>query len=118
MIRIHICDYCEFCDGDAYIPAGEVENYTNGCYMRYEPCLKCNDVGRKTKWISLCEFADLMERAVSFEPDYQELAKQKPVSQFQDSRAATWASSLVLGTICHTRSGASVYKYNQVTRYG
>ncbi len=42
-------------------------------------------VGKRAKWISLVEFADLMERAISFEPNYQEFATHKPISQYQDS---------------------------------
>ena len=88
MIKVNILTRCEHCEGDCYLPVGEVESYTGESYMRYEPCPECNGVGRQTKWVSLQEFADLLERAVSFEPDWQELAQQNPVSQYQDSRDA------------------------------
>ena len=86
MIKVNILDKCEFCDGEAYLPIGEAESHTGEKYIRYEPCSQCQGSGKQTKWISLRDFADLMERAISFEPDYQELASHKPVCQYQDSR--------------------------------
>ena len=88
MIKVNILTRCEHCDGDCYLPVGEAESYTGERYMRYEPCEACNGVGRQARWVSLREFADLLERAVTFEPDYLALAQQKPVGQYQDSRDA------------------------------
>ena len=88
MTKVNILTRCEHCEGDCYLPAGETESNTGERYMRYEPCPKCNGVGRQTSWIGLREFADLLERAVAFEPDYQELAQQQPISEYQDSRDA------------------------------
>ena len=88
MIKVNILTRCEHCEGDCYVPVGEAESYSGERYIRYEPCSECDGVGRQTKWIGLSELADLMERAVSFETDWQELAQQKPVSQYQDSRDA------------------------------
>jgi len=79
-------DKCEFCDGEAYLPIGEAESYAGEKYIRYEPCPQCQGSSNHAKWVSLQEFADLLDRALSFEPDYQELARQKPISQYQDSR--------------------------------
>ena len=86
MIKVHILDRCEYCDGAAYLPIGEAESYAGEKYIRYEPCPQCQGSGNQSKWVSLQEFADLMERVISFEPDYQELATHKPISQYQDSR--------------------------------
>jgi len=36
----------------------------------------------------LREFADLLDCATALKPDWAELAKEKPVSQYQDSRDA------------------------------
>ena len=86
MIKVNILTTCEFCEGEAYLPIGEAESYAGEKYIRYEPCPQYQGSGKQTKWISLQEFADLLDRAISFEPDYQELASHKPVSQYQDSR--------------------------------
>ena len=86
MIKVHILDHCAHCDGAAYLLVGEAESYAGEKYMQYEPCSQCQGSGKRAKWISLDEFADLMERAISFEPDYKVLGSHKPVSQYQDSR--------------------------------
>jgi hypothetical protein len=46
----------------------------------------CHGSGNQAKWVSLREFADLLERAASFEPDCAALAQERPISQYQDSR--------------------------------
>ena len=48
----------------------------------------CHASGNQAKWVSLRELADLLERATSMQPDYLELAREKPTSQYQDSRDA------------------------------
>jgi hypothetical protein len=88
MIKVQILTQCRHCQGEAYLPVGEGESYTGEAYMRYQPCPQCQGSGKQTQWVSLSEFTDLLERAVSFEPDYLELDKAKPISQFQDSREA------------------------------
>ena len=79
MIKVHILDRCEHCEGDCYMPVGEFESYTGERYIRHEPCPQCEGVGRQAKWVSLREFADLLERATSFEPDYAALEKELPI---------------------------------------
>ena len=88
MIKVQILTQCEDCEGEAYLPVGEAESNNGETYMRYEPCSKCHGRGNQAKWISLREFADLLERANSFEPDYAALALEQPTSQYQDSRDA------------------------------
>ena len=48
----------------------------------------CHGNGNRAKWVGLRELSDLLERAIALEPDYLELAQEKPVSQYQDSRDA------------------------------
>lgn len=48
----------------------------------------CQGSGVQTRWISLGEFVDLLDHATVMAPDYAELARQQPVSQYQDSRDA------------------------------
>ena len=86
MIKVHILDRCEQCDGAAYLPIGEAESYAGERYIQYEPCPQCQGSGKHVKWVSLKEFADLLDQAISFEPDYKVLGSHKPVSQYQDSR--------------------------------
>ena len=86
MIKVNILDKCKFCRGEAYVPEGEAVSANGERYMRYSPCGYCEGSGSQSKWVGLKEFAVLLDRAISFEPDYQELARQKPISQYQDSR--------------------------------
>ena len=89
MIKVQILTRCTYCDGEAYLPQGEAISYTGESYQRYAPCPRCQGTGNITRWISLQEFADLLEKADllgSFLPDYDELSHKQPTSQFQDSR--------------------------------
>jgi len=88
MIKVRILDRCEFCDGEAYIFDRQDVDARGKTYDRYRPCEMCHGSGNRAKWVSLREFSDLLERAIAMEPDYLELAREKPVSQFQDSRDA------------------------------
>ena len=85
MIKVKILTKCEFCDGAAYLPIGEATSYASEKYMQYEPCPQCQGSGKHTKLVSFKELADLLDQAISFEPDYQEIESHKPVSQNQDS---------------------------------
>lgn len=87
MLKVIVIDRCDICDGEVYVYAGE---YKDGDIERpvYQACQACKGTGEREKAISLREFADLLDRAISMEPDYAELAKVKPVTQFQDSREA------------------------------
>ena len=88
MIKVCILDRCEFCEGEAYIFVSEDIDAHGGSFDRYRPCEMCHGSGNRAKWVGLRELSDLLERAVSMEPDYLELAREKPVSQYQDSRDA------------------------------
>ena len=88
MMKVRILDRCEFCDGEAYIFDRQDVDARGKTYDRYRPCEMCHGSGNRAKWVSLREFSDLLERAIAMEPDYLELAREKPVSQFQDSRDA------------------------------
>lgn len=85
MNKVHILTRCDHCDGEAYLPIGETESYTGKRYMQYAPCRVCQGSGLVEKWVNLKDFADMLDKAVALEPDYQELASCKPVSQYQDS---------------------------------
>ena len=88
MIKVQILDRCEMCDGEAYVFACEVIDAKGELYPRYLPCSYCQGIGEIEKWVSLRDFTDLLDRAIAMEPDYQELATVKPISQYQDSRDA------------------------------
>ena len=85
MVKIQILTLCDACDGEAYLSAGEALSYKGEVYTSYRPCPRCQGSGFQEKWVGLKEFADLLEKAVSLEPNYQELASHKPISQYQDS---------------------------------
>jgi len=88
MIKVRMLDRCEFCDGEAYIFVCEDVDSRGDTFDRYCPYEMCHGSGNRAKWVSLQELSDLLERTSSMEPDYLELARQKPVSQYQDSRDA------------------------------
>ena len=86
--KVQVLATYEDCDGEAYVFDRLDTDAGGKPYKRYKPCVGCNGTGKATQWISLSDFADLVERATSMEPDWQMLSKQKPVSQYQDSRDA------------------------------
>jgi RecJ-like exonuclease len=86
MIKVRIHDQCDFCDGDAYVFVCEDSDSRGETFDRFRPCEMCHGSDNRAKWVSLRELSDLLERAIAMEPDYLELAREKPVSQYQDSR--------------------------------
>jgi len=68
MLKVLVIDRCEYCDGEAYLYAGE---YKDGDVERpvYQACPACKGAGEREKAISLREFANLLDRAISMEPD-------------------------------------------------
>ena len=88
MMKVRILDRCEYCDGEAFIFAYEDVDANGEMYDRYRPCEMCHGSGNLAKWIGLRELSDLLERAIAMEPDYAELAREQPVSQYRDSRDA------------------------------
>jgi hypothetical protein len=87
-MQVHIRTTCSFCDGEAYLPVRETVSCTGERYTQHRRCAQCLGSGEQDKWVSLREFADLLERATSFEPDYAALAQEQPTSQYQNSRDA------------------------------
>ena len=87
-MKVYIRTTCSFCDGEAYLPVREAVGYTGEQYTQHRRCAYCLGSGEQDKWVNLREFADLLERAISMEPDYQDLARKRPTSQYQDSREA------------------------------
>lgn len=85
-IKIHIKITCKYCNGSAYIPIGQEKDYKGEFYTRYQPCSYCEGSGLASRWISLKEFINLIDKVDTFESDYLVLAEKEPVSQYQDSR--------------------------------
>ena len=63
IIKVKILSKCSYCNGQAYIPAGETVDTKGERYMRYFPCPKCHGSGLSGKWINLTEFQQLLEQA-------------------------------------------------------
>ena len=84
MLKVIIIARCEYCNGEAYVYAGEYKDEF-GVHPIYRPCTVCNGVGEREKPITLKQFAGLLDRAVSMEPNWAELAKAEPISNIQDS---------------------------------
>jgi hypothetical protein len=75
MNKVHILTRCDFFDGEAYFPVGEAESSTGKRYTRHVPCRDCQGSSLLEKWVSLKVFADMLDKAVSLESDYQVLAE-------------------------------------------
>ena len=65
MIKVCILDRCEFCDGEAYVFVCEDVDERGQTFDRYQPCEICHGSGNRARWVSLQEFADLLERAAA-----------------------------------------------------
>jgi hypothetical protein len=85
MVKVQILTQCEYCEGEAYLPVGEAVSNTGETYQRFQPCTVCKGSGKQTRWVDLREFAELLDRALSLEPDWQELAQQPFATQYADS---------------------------------
>jgi len=86
MKKVLVFDRCEFCDGEAYVYAGERTNEEGHQSPIYLPCYMCKGSGEMEKLVSLRELQRLLDSAIDMEVDNAELAKQKPVTQYSDSR--------------------------------
>jgi hypothetical protein len=62
MLKVHILDYCPHCNGQGYLPLGEVVDHLGRKYTRYAPCTQCSGGGTLGKWVSLEEFARLLQQ--------------------------------------------------------
>ena len=90
-IKIQVLVSCSACNGEAYEPVGEASSYTGEQYTRYQPCPQCQGSGNQVIWVSLSDFLDLLEKVHTqdpMQPDYLELARKLPVTQYVDSREA------------------------------
>ena len=63
MLKVYIQDRCPFCDGQAYLPAGEAANWKGETYTRYAPCQMCEGTGERGKWVSLPDFLNMLREA-------------------------------------------------------
>ena len=63
--KIHVLLKCEHCQGRAYLPEGETEDYMGRKYIRYKPCPRCEGSGMAAKWVALAEFRQLLEQSES-----------------------------------------------------
>ncbi len=46
-VKVQILIRCEACDGEAYVPVGQVESHTGQQYTRYQPCPQCQGSGNQ-----------------------------------------------------------------------
>jgi len=65
MEKFRILSKCEYCQGKAYLPEGEAEDYMGRKYIRYKPCPRCKGTGMVAKWVSLVELRLLLELSES-----------------------------------------------------
>ena len=61
MFKVHILDQCPHCNGQAMLPVGEGKDHKGRTYTRYPPCPNCDGSGNKPRWVSLEEFAQLLQ---------------------------------------------------------
>lgn len=63
MLKVQILDRCNYCDGQAYLPLGEADNWKGETYLTYAKCPMCDGTGERARWISLPEFLLLLKDA-------------------------------------------------------
>ncbi len=63
MIKVNILTTCSQCDGQAYLPIGEVEDYQGKKYTKYKSCPHCEGTGKEPKWVSLADFLVMLRAA-------------------------------------------------------
>lgn len=63
MIKVQILIQCRHCQGEAYLPIGEAEDYQGQKYVRHVPCPACEGSGNQSYWINLKDFARLLLQA-------------------------------------------------------
>ena len=49
MLKVYIQDRCPYCDGQAYLPAGEATDWKGETIMRYAPCQMWEGTGERGK---------------------------------------------------------------------
>ena len=63
MLKVHILLPCETCQGQAYMPNGEGEDYKGRKYTRFAPCPTCDGSGNQPKWVDLSAFLEMLKQA-------------------------------------------------------
>ena len=77
VIKIRVLLKCENCQGQAYLPVGDTEDYLGRKYIRYKPCPHCQGAGMVGKWADFAEVQQLLEQSecphehVSMEGSFQ-----------------------------------------------
>ena len=82
MTQVYVLERCDFCDGEAYLFAGETVSAVGEYAPYYEPCEYCHGSGEMDKWLDVSDFlAMLTAQALKepLEPDWLELVTQRPV---------------------------------------
>ena len=63
MEKFRILSKCGYCQGKAYLPEGEAEDYMGRKYIRYNPCPRCKGTGMAGKWVDIAELCLLLEQS-------------------------------------------------------
>ncbi len=64
MIKVHILTTSSHCNGEAYLPIGQEINAQGKPYTRHVSCPTCEGSGLAPKWVSLNEFAQLLNQVL------------------------------------------------------
>lgn len=64
MLKVHILATCSHCNGKAYLPIDEAEDWHGHKYVRYKPCPVCEGSGNQAKWVSLDDFAKILAQPI------------------------------------------------------
>jgi hypothetical protein len=64
MLKVQVLIPCSHCNGEGYLPMGEVEDCQGDKYIRHIPCPYCEGSGNEPKWIDIQIFAKLMQQAL------------------------------------------------------
>lgn len=86
MLKVIVVENCRYCEGETHVLVGEFTDADGKKYPRYMPCSQCHGSGQRERLVTLRELQTLLDQATTMEPDWQELAKEKLVSNYRDSR--------------------------------
>ena len=65
MLKVYIQDRCPYCDGQAYLSAGQATDWKGETFTHYEPCQMCEGTGKRGKWICLPDFLKMLSASTS-----------------------------------------------------
>ena len=87
-MKVQILDRCPHCFGESMVFVRREFDANGKSFDSYRPCYQCHGTGQKVRWVSLQEFAKLLDDALSLEPNLAEFEAQEPTTAWEANRDA------------------------------